>query len=109
MKKKPYKPEFWLNLGYSYSEIGEYQAAIDSYMRGIKIAPERADGYLSCANAYMHMQDFEQALKACDVGIEFAGQHNSESWAAMLTRELEEAKSRIDKEYAKSKYGTFSS
>lgn len=109
MKKEAFKPEFWLNLGYSYSEIGEYQAAIDSYMRGISLAPERADGYLSCANAYMHMQDFEQALKACDVGIQFAKEHKSKPWAKMLARELEEAKGRIDKEYAKSKYGTFSS
>lgn len=107
MKKGAFNAEFWLALGYSHEKLGEYSEAIDSYMHGITLAPERADGYLSCAKAYMSMEDFEQALKSCDVGLKYAKEHTDEPWAKKLTRQLEAGKAKISQEYTKSEYGTF--
>lgn len=105
VKKRVFGPQFWINLGSSYAKIGEYQAAIDSFARAIDETPQNPDGYLSCAAAYMELEDFEEAISTCDVGIQYAQKHK----AKKLHKLLQEEKSRIEKEYQKSKYGTFSS
>ncbi len=103
----PQAAEFWLDLGYTYSMLGQYQPAIEAYAHGIELAPDRADGYLSCAGTYVRMEDFEQAQKTCDVGLTYAKGHSKESQE--LKTMLEEAKRQIEDLYIKSKYGTFSS
>ena len=105
MDKSLYTPVFWLNLGAHFIQIGEYQASLDYCLRGIHLAPERADGYLLCAKAYEHMEDFDQALKACDMGVDFGKAHDD----AHLVKALEEAKVHITSDFEQSKYGTFSS
>lgn len=113
MKKKAFRQElnsqFWLNNGFNHEQLGEHQAAIESYMQGITLAPERPDGYLLCAKAYMSMEDFDEALKACDVGITYAQEHTQAPWANKLIAELEAGKTQISQEFTKSEYGTFSS
>jgi predicted Zn-dependent protease len=103
--KTLYTPVFWLNLGAHFIQIGEYQASLDYCLRGIHLAPEKADGYLLCAKAYEQMEDFDQALKACDMGVDFGKTHDD----THLIKELEEAKTRITSDFEQSKYGTFSS
>ena len=105
MDKTPYTPVFWLNLGAHFIQIGEYQASLDYSLRGIHRAPDKAYGYLVFAKAYSHMEDFDQALKACDIGVDFGKAHDD----AHLIKELEEAKKRITSDFEQSKYGTFSS
>lgn len=109
MKKDTLKADFWLKLGLSYEKHGNYKEAIDSYVHGITLAPERSDGYLYCAKAYMDMEDFEQAFLSCDAGLCYAKEHAFEPWAKKLTKELEACKAKVSQEYAKSEYGTFSS
>ncbi len=109
MKKEAFNRDFWLNLGFSYNHIGEYEAAIKAYAHGIKLAPEKADGYLSCASAYVCIEDFEQAQRTCDIGIRYAEAHMKEPWAKKLKKMLQEGRSHIDELYTKSKYGTFAS
>ena len=109
MKKEVFNPEFWLNVGLSHEQLGEYTEAINSYIEGITLAPERADGYLMCAKAYMSLEDFDQALKTCDVGITYAEDHRDAPWANRLKKDLEAGKTQVAKRYTQSEYGTFSS
>ena len=51
------------------------------------------------------MEDFDQALKACDMGVDFGKAHDD----AHLVKALEEAKVHITSDFEQSKYGTFSS
>ena len=100
---------YWLDLGFCHAKLGEYEQAIEAYCHAIELDPESADGYLSCASAYIKMQDFEQAQNTCDVGLKYAQNHLNEPWAKELQELLEEAKIQIEDLYNKSKYGTFSS
>lgn len=109
MKKQALSADFWLKLGLRHEKHGDYKEAIDSYVHGITLAPERADGYLCCAKAYMSMEDFEQALQSCDVGLRYATEHKLEPWAKTLTKQLEACKAKVNQEYTRSEYGTFSS
>lgn len=89
---------FWLTLGDTYDKIGQYEAAISAYKQAVELAPERANCYLQLARCFMHIQDYEQAISTCELGLKATQQE-------LLGAE----KSRIEKEYIESKYGTFSS
>lgn len=105
----PNYDEFWLNLGYAYSQLGEYSAAIEAYLRAIDIDPKNASSYLTCVATFVRMQDFEQALKVIDMGLDLALSHPHDPWSEELKSQLEESRREIEQLYNRSKYGTFSS
>lgn len=100
---------FWLKMGLDYEKHGAYQQAIDSYAHIIALAPEHFDGYLNLAHAYMGLEDYEQAIESCNLGLRYAKEHKSEPWAKKLTKELEACKIKVSQEYTQSEYGTFCS
>ncbi len=100
---------FWLELGNCYTKLGKFEEAIEAFIQAIELAPKKAEGYLACAKCYMLTEDFEQAIKTCDVGLNFAQKHKAESWAKGLHARLVLGKQQIDELYAESQYGTFTS
>lgn len=103
----PDTSEYWLDLGYCHSQLGQYQAAVDAYFRAIDIDPNSFDSYLSCATTYVKMQDFDSAKRVLDIGLEHAIAHRGEVWAETLGTMLEEAKEHIQVLQTKSQHGTF--
>lgn len=80
--------DFWLNLGYCYSQIGEYEPAIEAYSRGIDLNPRQAGGYLSLTGTYVRLQQYEKGKEICAAGIELARSNRDEPWAQELERML---------------------
>ena len=58
------------DLGMRYLSDGEYEEAIIAFNAAIEIDPAQADAYLSLANAYIGMNDFDAARGILERGYE---------------------------------------
>lgn len=62
------------DLGVRYLSEGNYQEAIIAFEAAITIDPQQADGYIHLAEAYMHTNDFENATRIVNQGVEACGE-----------------------------------
>lgn len=87
--------EMWLNYGYTALQRGEHVLALEANGRAYLLDPTKPDAYLAAASVYLRQQDFEHALKACDLGISHSQENPHEPWAQELAQQLEEGKRQI--------------
>lgn len=99
----------WLGLGYSYAECKMQDAAIEACKRAVELMPDSPDSYLTFARVFINMQDFEQAKKVCEGGIEHATLNKDSPWAKELIEYMEEAKRQIDQLFQKSQSESYPS
>jgi tetratricopeptide (TPR) repeat protein len=53
----PYMPEFWVSLGMSYNQMGQYQEAIDTYKTAQELFVGDPSMHIHCANNYIAIGD----------------------------------------------------
>ena len=70
-RKAPDNARAWNNLGWELRDTGDYQGALDSLNRAIKLRPRYADAYNNRAYTYASMKRFDEALADCNKAIEF--------------------------------------
>lgn len=58
-----------VNLGFTYMESGNYDAAIPSYEKAIKADPDNIIAYNNLAVAYYQKKQYNLAVKYCDYAI----------------------------------------
>ena len=60
------------NIGVTYSDLGQYQPAVESLSEAIRIKPDYADAWNNRANIYLKHDDrisgCRDAKKACELG-----------------------------------------
>ena len=54
----------YFNLGHSYSELKEYQKAIDAYKKVIKIDPNDYKAHNNMGDAYLKLKEYQEAIGA---------------------------------------------
>ena len=57
-------PEAYVNLGYAYLGLEEYQTAANAFSKAIDLRPNQVNAYYGLAEALEGMQDYEGALGA---------------------------------------------
>jgi tetratricopeptide (TPR) repeat protein len=61
---QPRMPEAYVNLGYAYLGIEDFQTSANSFSRAIDLRPEQVNAYYGLAEALEGMKDYEGALGA---------------------------------------------
>ena len=61
------------DLGVRYLSEGNYEEAIIAFTAAIEIDPKRAEAYISAADAYLNIGDFDQAEKILQEGYDTTG------------------------------------
>ncbi|WP_455222501.1 tetratricopeptide repeat protein [Kaarinaea lacus] len=64
IKIQPRMPEAYVNLGYAYLGLEEYQTAANAFSKAIDLRPNQVNAYYGLAEALEGMQDYEGALGA---------------------------------------------
>ena len=77
----------YLNLGHSYSELKEYQKAIDAYKKVIKIDPNDYKAHNNMGDAYLKLKEYQEAIGAYKEVIKITS-----DFSAVLFRKLVEIK-----------------
>jgi len=72
------------DLGVRYLSEGNYQEAIIAFEAAIKIDPQQMDGYVRLAEAYIQANDFENATRVVNQGIEVCGE--SDAFTLLLSQ-----------------------
>jgi tetratricopeptide (TPR) repeat protein len=62
--------DLFFNLGYSYTELGDYEGAIRSYNKAIEINPELALAYSNRGTSYGRLGQVERSIEDFDKAIE---------------------------------------
>lgn len=60
----------YVNRGFSFLGLGEFDNAIADFSKAIDIDPENASGYHSRARAYYHLDNFEEAINDLKKSVE---------------------------------------
>jgi len=56
LKKNPFDPEAFLELGQSYVAKGLYKEAVEEYKQALKFYPDYPEAHLKCADAYFALR-----------------------------------------------------
>lgn len=64
LKIQPRMPEAYVNLGYAYLGLQEYQTSANAFSKAIDLRPNQVNAYYGLAEALEGMQDYEGALGA---------------------------------------------
>lgn len=75
-KKAPTWQEQY-DLGIRYLNEGNYEEAIIAFEAAITIDPQQAEGYVYLAEAYIYTNDFENAIRVVNQGIETCGESDA--------------------------------
>ena len=59
----------WQLQGIAYRELGNLNAAIQSYQKAVKLAPDVAESYMGLCNIYIEAKNPQEALKCIDQAI----------------------------------------
>jgi len=62
LENAPYSHFAWYNLGHCFSNIGEYEQAVDALEYAFLIRPEFEQAYTDCAEICMMLQQWDKAL-----------------------------------------------
>jgi Flp pilus assembly protein TadD len=57
------------NLGIAYQELGQYQEAVDSFQKSIKLDPDKPESLNNVGTALLCMKDYQNAKKAYEHAI----------------------------------------
>jgi eukaryotic-like serine/threonine-protein kinase len=76
------------NLGFLYSELGEYEKALAEYKADLKLNPEQGDAYADLSGAYLQLNRLEEASatarEAQDHKMDIPEVHLDLYWIAFL-------------------------
>lgn len=70
-KADPWQEQY--DLGVRYLSDGNYEEAVIAFTAAIEIDPKKAEAYLSLANVYIEMDDFDAALEILQRGYDQTG------------------------------------
>ena len=93
------KLETLLNLGNSYMDELDYEAAIAAYEEAIRIEPKSEEAYIALANAYIEQGEYEKAIEVLDEGYaqtEATAISDKRDEVALLLEQTEEAEHQTD-------------
>lgn len=90
----PNEAEFYLKAGLFYHRTKQYQKAIDTYLKGIKIDPKSPDLYAALGLVYLSKKNPKDARKAFNKALKLDPQ-NSDSLAGLGSAAI------LDKNYEK--------
>ncbi len=62
----PYSYIAWYNLGFAYSALSEHKSACDAFEYAFIINEKFEFAYRECAQSYIHLEKYDQALKCYD-------------------------------------------
>jgi tetratricopeptide (TPR) repeat protein len=62
LENAPYSHFAWYNLGHCYSNLGEYEQAIDAFEYAFLIKPQFEQAYLDCAETCVLLRQWDKAL-----------------------------------------------
>lgn len=62
LENAPYSHFAWYNLGHCYSNLGEYDQAIDAFEYAFLIKPQFEQAYLDCAETCVLLRQWDKAL-----------------------------------------------
>lgn len=62
LENSPYSHFAWYNLGHCYSNLGEYEQAIDAFEYAFLIKPQFEQAYIDCAETCVLLQQWDKAL-----------------------------------------------
>lgn len=74
------------NLGVRYLSEGNYEEAVLAFTAAIEIDPKRSDTYLSLAEIYMELGEYEKAVEILEQGIGSIGENGTEELINLLGR-----------------------
>lgn len=60
-KYHPYSPAVINNLGYAYTQLGDYQNAISLFKKSLKVFPKNENGIINLANVYYLDENYSEA------------------------------------------------
>lgn len=95
------KLETQLNLGNSYMDELDYEAAIAAYEEAIRIEPKSEEAYIALANAYIAQEEYEKAIEVLDEGYaqtEAVAILDKKDEIVLLFEEIEEAERQAELE-----------
>jgi tetratricopeptide (TPR) repeat protein len=64
IKIQPRMPEAYVNLGYAYLGLNEYQTSANAFSKAIDLRPNQVNAYYGLAEALEGLRDYEGALGA---------------------------------------------
>lgn len=79
VSKTPHLPRAWVNLGYAYSVLGQWNDAIDNYSKAIAIYPDFAKAHVDRGVAYGKLGQFDNVIADCSKAIEIDPKY-TEAW-----------------------------
>ncbi len=56
--------EYWIHLGNSYNESGNYSEGLDAHQQAIRISPDLAEAHNRIGITYMHLKKYTKAINA---------------------------------------------
>ncbi len=62
LENSPYSHFSWYNLGHCYSNLGEYDQAIDAFEYAFLIKPQFEQAYIDCAETCVLLRQWDKAL-----------------------------------------------
>ena len=91
----PYNYEYWLGLGMSLQRCNQFDTAIDAYELAAICEPDVPVPYFYLAKCFFAVHDQENANKALDLALEYAGELEE---YAELKRQAKQAKALLSKD-----------
>lgn len=79
-EREPNKPENWVNLGWYYYQVGEYETALEQHMKALDLNPEHFGALYNAGMTLVQMLEFESAIDHLIKAVEI----NPNSWEAQL-------------------------
>jgi tetratricopeptide (TPR) repeat protein len=83
---------FWLSLAICYTELKQYEQALEAALSAIDLDPTNPECYLQALHLYKQQTNLEKATALCDKAIAFASEQPDEPWAHKLLELIEDAK-----------------
>jgi tetratricopeptide (TPR) repeat protein len=70
--KSPHKARAYLNLGYSYAKKGQYDQALEAFLRAIQLDPYVPEAYINISQLYANKNNLDEAFSFANRGVEVA-------------------------------------
>lgn len=91
----PTLTQCWRALGSCYLKSRQFDQALRVFRLAMELNPEKADHYLSYAEACIQKGEWDQAKEACERGLTYASQHPNASGAKRLSSRMSTKLSQI--------------
>jgi tetratricopeptide (TPR) repeat protein len=64
--KDPTKPEHWVDLGWYYSQSGDYDLALENHNKALALDPEHFGALYNVGVTYLQMSDYNSAVESLE-------------------------------------------